>query len=302
MSSYDKFASTINQLDVTINRVMQSRAYLIQTANRYVKDEANEVEFMDACSSYDNAQRNRFSLLQTYYTNRIEFLNKLGYSSIMQTPTVEEYTNLKFEELNYTKQNLYFDGFFVLDMRKAILSNDYELAKNYIKDYAKFGQKLYAGWNLLHFIVFWNNEEMVKKALKEGYDINSPDLTHSTPLSIAVSLNEKDMAELLLKNGANPNVHSKVEEWTPLYRASNKNSLDICKMLINAGADVNAETRMGRTALHNAVQNGNLELVKFFINKGADINAKTNTGWNAEYIAKMEGYEEIEEYFASLKK
>jgi len=302
VSSYEKLVSTIQQLDSTRNRVTQSRAYLIQTADRYVQGNASEVELIDACSSYDDAQRDRFSLVQTYFTSRLELLKNLGQSTIMQTPTVEEYTRHKLEDLNYTKQNLYFDFFFFLDMRKAVLSNNYELAKKYLNDYEKSGQKLYSGWELLHFAVFWNNKEMVTKTLKEGYDVNAPDFLGSTPLSIAVALNQKEIVQLLLEAGANPNIHSGIEEWTPLYRASNKSSLEICEMLINAGALVNAKTRMGRTALHNATQSGNLELMKFLLKKGADINAKTSTGWTVEYIAQLEGHEDIENYLVSLKK
>ena len=301
ISAYRKFSSAIEQLDTITERVMPARAYLLQTAEGYVKGDATEVDFADACDSYDKAQRDRFSQLETYFASRLEFLSYLGQSIVMQTPSVEDYMAKGFGALNYTQQNLYLDYFFFLDMRKAIISNDYGLAEKHIKNYkTRFGSELYSGWQMLHFAVYWDNHDMVEIAIKSGYNVNSADFMGATPLSVAVFLNDKEMIELLLKNGANTNIHSNIEKWTPLIRAANKGSIDICKILIEHGADVNAKTRVGRTALHNAVQNGNLELVKLLIAHGADVNAKNDVGWTAEYIAQMEGYEELEEYFAGL--
>lgn len=301
VSAYRKFTSAIEQLDVTTDRVMQARSFWHQTADKYTAGQVDEIDFADACESYDKAQRDRFSQLEAYFISRLEFLKYLGQSIIMQTPTVEEYTSNKFDNLKYTEQNLYFDYFFFLDMKKAVKANNYAQAIKCINDYkSKFNTKLYSDWSLIHFAVFWDNHEMVEKAIAHGSNVNAVDLSKTTPLLIATALSDKEMVELLLKNGADTNIYSRTEKWTPLIRAANKNSLDICRVLLNHGADVNAQTRTGRTALHNAAQNGNLELVKLLVEHGADISIKNNIGWSAEYIVQMEGYDELEDYFSNI--
>ena len=66
------------------------------------------------------------------------------------------------------------------------------------------------------------------------------------------------------------------DPFTPLHWAALHGHKEIAELLITNGADVNATTAWGSTPLHKAAQNGHKEIVELLIAKGADVNAKDN--------------------------
>lgn len=86
------------------------------------------------------------------------------------------------------------------------------------------------------------------------------------------------MAELLLKYGADPNIR-RPAEISALHDAVMYGRADIAELLIEHGADVNIRNWNNETPLHYACDNligpdeGRLELMQLLIEKGADVNA-----------------------------
>ncbi len=301
-TSFQKLASLAKQADISIAQVTKSRAYMKKTAELYAQGKASEVEFTDACTSYDTAQKSRINFLFTFFRQRRDFLNYLGQSMSLQTPTLEDFSRKKIEDLGYNEKHLFFDYFFIQDMRAAISNGDYNQAKKQIENYKEvLGDAPYGGWEVLHFAAFWGAKEIALQSIQNRDDVNKASLSGETPLLHAAAQGEREIVDLLLGHGANPNIHANQERWTPLTRAANKNALEICQSLISHGADINAQTRSGRTALHNASQQGDFEMVKLLVNAGADVMIKTNNGRTAEDIAALEGYNDIEDYFESRK-
>jgi ankyrin repeat protein len=60
---------------------------------------------------------------------------------------------------------------------------------------------------------------------------------------------------------------------TPLYLAALNNCTEVAQFLLKHGANVDAKSREGATSLHIAAQKNNLELVKLLLAYKADINA-----------------------------
>ena len=60
-------------------------------------------------------------------------------------------------------------------------------------------------------------------------------------------LGRGDIVELLLKAGANPNLHASEENLTPLHDAASQGHLHIVRLLVAAGADKLARNSHGRT-------------------------------------------------------
>jgi len=69
----------------------------------------------------------------------------------------------------------------------------------------------------------------------------SKDRFDSTPLAHAVAFDHKDVAELLLAQGADVNAKDS-DGWTPLHCAANIGLKDMAELLLAHGADVNAVT------------------------------------------------------------
>jgi ankyrin repeat protein len=65
----------------------------------------------------------------------------------------------------------------------------------------------------------------------------------------------------------------------PLHHATAVGHKEIAELLISEGADVNAkDDEYGSTPLHNAAANGHKEIAELLITKGADVNAKEEDG------------------------
>ena len=135
-------------------------------------------------------------------------------------------------------------------------------------------------------------------------DINSdPGLLNAyspdgfTPVALACFFSQDEIADFLIKQGADPNIGaSNPSKVNALHAAIARNNFDLVKMLIGNGADVNATQMQNVTPLHSAVHRGNLLLVKLLVEHAADINSKMDNGDTAISIATRDGRQEIKAY------
>ncbi len=90
---------------------------------------------------------------------------------------------------------------------------------------------------------------IVELLLKNGADPNIPSGRGMTILASAIAQRETESARLLLQYGANPTAEA-------LRTAANVDSIEIVRMLLQAGADPTEPNRWGRTALDIARNKG----------------------------------------------
>jgi|SRR5690554_1916742 len=105
-----------------------------------------------------------------------------------------------------------------------------------------------------------------------------PNLKNSgtPPLEKAVARGDKDTVELLLEYSANVN-YSKFT-WTSLLQfAIYGNETDIIRILLEAKVDVNEVSQCG-TALHVAADQGNKDVIDILVEAKADINKTDHRG------------------------
>ncbi|KAF7489736.1 Leucine-rich repeat serine/threonine-protein kinase 1 [Sarcoptes scabiei] len=121
---------------------------------------------------------------------------------------------------------------------------------------------------LLHLSCIWNNPELLGDLLLgyEAQNINSQDDKGRTALHEAVIANSLECVQLLLENGANPNLKQ------------------------NYSDDLN---QSGKTPLHLAVQNGRLDLVKVLLKNNANIFIRDGNHLTASKLARSLKYYEI---------
>jgi ankyrin repeat protein len=119
--------------------------------------------------------------------------------------------------------------------------------------------------------VFKNNEDMAKKLIAKGANIELLDELQGTPLMIAAFENHANLVDLLLKAGANVNAQN--EE--ALLLASN---VPIAERLLLAGANVNHVHSDGDTPLLRAIDTAKPDLVKLLISWGANISTPLPDG------------------------
>lgn len=142
-----------------------------------------------------------------------------------------------------------------------------------------------SGYTPLHIAAKKGNWEIVLILLKNGADVHAKTEDGETPLYLACQAKcDPKLIKLILEYGADVNVQSTVDKYTPLHIASAYGTSTIVNMLIHAGAHVNVHTKANLTPFHIAfsVGRGEIEflarsrdesilILKSLVESGADI-------------------------------
>lgn len=123
--------------------------------------------------------------------------------------------------------------------------------------------------------------EIINELAAAKADLNFSNIIY-TPLVYAIEQENKDLTEVLLKAGANPNAKSK-NGRVPLIVAINNQA--IFDLLLTHKADPNLTNEFGETALMVAIQNDSKDRIEQLIKAGANVNAKDSNGGTALTLA-----------------
>lgn len=126
------------------------------------------------------------------------------------------------------------------------------------------------GTTILHQAMYANNPEIVKLLIKRKAPLNVIDSNGSTPLMIAVNRGSDDIAQLLLDNGADPDIKDTAYGRTALHIAASKGYDKIAAALISKGAGLNITDNKGQTPLYSALYHGNDQITKLLIQNKAE--------------------------------
>jgi len=174
------------------------------------------------------------------------------------------------------------------------------------------------------------NIEKVRELLHEDQErVNEKDRVNYTPLHWAAMMGNKEIAELLVSNGADINDTSNNQHLTPLqcglmfsygndykaidflldenakveltgkegafnlHIASGSGYEPLAKILLKAGIDVNSSDKYGLTALHKAAWAGHEHITDLLLDLGAQLNVESIDGRRPITMAKEAGHEEI---------
>ena len=174
---------------------------------------------------------------------------------------------------------------------KALLQGDPTLVNCHLP---RSMSDVYDHWGQapLHVAARRDDEELVRRLLKHGADIDAPS-GEGTPLHVAVLRGHRRIIELLLSRGANVQLASSPEYGTPLHVAAARDRVEVVRLLLRQGAEVNARGRAGRTPLHEAVDKLHLASASALLAAGAEVNYRTNTtspaGFSALHCAASRG-------------
>jgi len=162
-----------------------------------------------------------------------------------------------------------------VDIWTAITNRDTERVKKIIKENPNVvNLKGDDGLTPLYYAVRVKNKEIIDLLIKNGADVNARNNIKETPLYYAIFYgNDTEIMELLIENGADVNVKS-LGGYTPLHHITTR---DAALLLMENGAEINnVRDKDGRTPLHLAALNGNKEVVLILIENGAFVNDKNS--------------------------
>jgi ankyrin repeat protein len=109
------------------------------------------------------------------------------------------------------------------------------------------------------------------------FDIN---LSGHNPLRLAIGLGFIDIAQRLLKKGANPNYRPQ-HMSSPLLLCLENEYFDLAELMVEKGAELDIRNDKGWTPLIWAAIKGRKTAVEFLLKHGVNVNVLNNDGWNA---------------------
>jgi RNA polymerase sigma factor (sigma-70 family) len=155
------------------------------------------------------------------------------------------------------------EGYSALDM--AVKGKHPEVVSVLLDNRAEVTHFNANNYAAIHQAIQIGDVEIVKRFLEHNIDLKIKDASGSTPLDWAVLCQHKEIAELLLAQGAGVNEG----DQPPLHWAVNVKSKPMVELLIQHGANVNLADKWKRTPLSIAVANHDDELATFLREHGA---------------------------------
>jgi ankyrin repeat protein len=122
------------------------------------------------------------------------------------------------------------------------------------------------------------NPALAEELLELGADIEFADSQNRSPLYLACMLDNTEVAQILLRNGANPNIIDSSRVCTPLYIACGNDNVGLVIGLSENGANQHFVDPSGNTALHIAASIGNTEVITYLLEYGASTYALNRKG------------------------
>ncbi len=168
----------------------------------------------------------------------------------------------------------------------------------------------------LHMAIQHSDNDTIKLLIQSKANVNHIDNEGNAPIDIATKMNNTDIVNLLIKNGA-PNdltraikygVNDKVEELltvsnninavdqngnTPLSLAIKESNVELVKIILDKDANINQISFIDNyhyeySPLMIASQNGNKEIINLLIENGADVNFVNNSSMSALMVVTFD--------------
>ncbi|KAK4216221.1 ankyrin repeat-containing domain protein [Rhypophila decipiens] len=128
-----------------------------------------------------------------------------------------------------------------------------------------------AGWTA--------SEECVRVLIDAGADVSARQHDGRTALSFACECGNREIVELLLERGADPEIEDASSEVSPLCWAARHGHVAIAQLLLNTCAgriSMEREKRYKSYCLEWAAANGNTEMAGRLLKEGADVNFRNH--------------------------
>lgn len=185
------------------------------------------------------------------------------------------------------------DGNWYLNL--AVHSGDVELASKLLSNQKADVNFSHDGYSILHVAVSRKDTAMVRLLITRKVNPNPCGSINRTisPLWNATAQDCDEIAELLIRAGANVNEYIAPFDVSFLHIAAASGNKRRVNLLIDHGADVNSKNSHGKCALQSALIDAGYETVELLLRRGADVNAVDDEGTSVLHQAASNGDKSI---------
>ena len=135
----------------------------------------------------------------------------------------------------------------------------------------------------------FNNDKLtahLRSLIDQPAQINEPVTSNGhTKLMIAVELEDLNLINELISNGADVNIKDARQETAVHAAAKYSDSAAVLKILQENGADLNAKDRNGETPMDKAIFYNNITAFKYLLKQGIGFNNVNNYGYTTVHHA-----------------
>jgi ankyrin repeat protein len=134
-----------------------------------------------------------------------------------------------------------------------LLARDPQLVNAYAED----------GFQALGPACYFGHFDVAEYLVKAGAAVNSPSRNELqvTPIQSAAAAGHEKIVNMLLKHGAEPNVHEQ-SGYTPLHAAAQNGDIEMIRTLLYGGAGLDLKSNDGKIPLDLALDAGHIEAAR----------------------------------------
>ena len=176
-----------------------------------------------------------------------------------------------------------------LRLVEAVRNQDQQQARALLNQRVDVNARSGDGSTALLWAAHWNALEVADLLIRAGANANAANDFGMTPLSQACINGSAAFIGLLLKAGANPNTPV-ATGVPPIMTCARTGNAEAVRVLIAGDADINVkEPAQHQTALMWAAAERHPDVVRMLIEAKANLNARTKNGFTALHFAAREG-------------
>jgi len=174
-----------------------------------------------------------------------------------------------------------------MEIAKLLLSAGADVNKSYVEGYSPFGAALPE-----------HQLDMVKLLLEHGADLKK-DIRREMPLTLAIKSRNRELIELLLSAGADPNLgESDRNVLPPIIAAFRMGDRNLLERLVAAGGRLDLtfmyqKWQQPYTSLMAAAESGNVEFYEWVRSIGGQSGPLSGNAWTMAHTAAQGGNVEI---------
>jgi len=154
------------------------------------------------------------------------------------------------------------------------------------------------GMTPLHWASISGRRDIAELLIKKGADINAKDKWGLTPLSRANQLGHREVVNLLLEHGVQlPGDLREIQKFA--HYAAVKGHVKLFEQLMQRSKETNLKNLEGGSFLHSAAEGGSREIAERLLEEGIPVDQKDRYGWTALHVAALNGHQNIVELLAN---